>query len=53
MVSAVDQKEKLTECIQCGAIDFVVKPFDATRLEKFLADRYQTAADAITPRDDG
>ncbi|MCP3903186.1 MAG: response regulator [Planctomycetes bacterium] len=41
MVSAVDQREKLTECIRTGAIDFIVKPFDVTRLqslfEKYLA----------------
>lgn len=28
MVSAIDQRAKLTECIQLGARDFVVKPFD-------------------------
>jgi two-component system, chemotaxis family, chemotaxis protein CheY len=28
MVSAVNQTEKLTECIRLGAIDFIVKPFD-------------------------
>jgi two-component system chemotaxis response regulator CheY len=32
MVSAVDQRAKLGECIALGAVDFVVKPFDATRL---------------------
>ncbi|MCY2964662.1 MAG: response regulator [Planctomycetota bacterium] len=32
MVSAVDQKEKLTECIRLGAIDFIVKPFDKASL---------------------
>lgn len=32
MVSAVDQKSKLTECIRLGAIDFIVKPFDKGRL---------------------
>ena len=41
MVSAVDQREKLTECIETGAIDFIVKPFDPARLrslfEKHLA----------------
>ena len=36
MVSAVDQKEKLTECIRLGAVDFIVKPFDkASLLEMF------------------
>jgi len=32
MVSAIDQKSKLSECIRAGALDFVVKPFDRERL---------------------
>jgi two-component system chemotaxis response regulator CheY len=36
MVSAVDQKSKLTECIRLGAIDFIVKPFDKARLKSFF-----------------
>jgi two-component system, chemotaxis family, chemotaxis protein CheY len=32
MVSAVDQREKLAECIRLGAIDFIVKPFDKALL---------------------
>ena len=40
MVSAVNQKAKLEECIQAGAIDFIVKPFDKASLlgmfEKYL-----------------
>ena len=36
MISAVDQREKLTECIRHGAVDFIVKPFDADRLQKFF-----------------
>ncbi len=44
MVSAVNQKDKLAECIQAGAIDFIVKPFEKASLlgffEKYLsADR--------------
>ena len=37
MISAVDQREKLTECIGHGAIDFIVKPFDGGRLRKFFS----------------
>jgi two-component system, chemotaxis family, chemotaxis protein CheY len=32
MVSALNQREKLTECIRLGAIDFIVKPFDKSQL---------------------
>ena len=39
MISAVDQKEKLTECIQAGAVDFIVKPFDKAKLRAFF-DKY-------------
>lgn len=37
MVSAVDQKDKLAECIESGAMDFIVKPFDDARLSDFFA----------------
>ncbi len=37
MVSAVDQKHKLTECIRLGAVDFIVKPFDKARLKSFFS----------------
>ncbi|MGQ0635665.1 MAG: response regulator [Planctomycetaceae bacterium] len=36
MVSAVDQKGKLTECIRLGAVDFIVKPFEKSRLRSFF-----------------
>ncbi|MGF1579627.1 MAG: response regulator [Gemmataceae bacterium] len=36
MVSAVDQKAKLTECIQTGALDFIVKPFEKIRLQQLF-----------------
>jgi two-component system chemotaxis response regulator CheY len=36
MVSAVDQREKLAECVRLGAIDFIVKPFDSANLLKFF-----------------
>jgi len=32
MVSALNQREKLSECIRLGAIEFIVKPFDKARL---------------------
>jgi len=37
MVSAVDQREKLMECVRLGAIDFIVKPFDKASLKNFFA----------------
>ena len=37
MVSAVNQKAKLAECIQAGAIDFIVKPFEKDHLHQFFA----------------
>ena len=36
MVSAVNQREKLSECVRLGAIDFVVKPFERARLESLF-----------------
>ena len=36
MVSAVNQKDKLRECIIAGAADFIVKPFDPQRLRTFF-----------------
>jgi len=53
VVSAINQKSTLNACIEAGAIDFIVKPFDANRFERFLADRYQTAVDDLATRSDG
>jgi len=36
MVSAVNQKDKLRRSIELGAIDFIVKPFDAVELKNFF-----------------
>ncbi len=36
MISAVNQREKLAECIRAGAIDFVIKPFEASALRSFF-----------------
>ncbi|MGA0038668.1 MAG: response regulator [Pirellulales bacterium] len=41
MVTAIDQKEKLSECIRLGARDFIVKPFDRDHLRS-LFERYLT-----------
>lgn len=32
MVSALNQQEKLSDCIRLGAVDFIVKPFEKIRL---------------------
>ena len=40
MVSAVDQKAKLTDCITSGAMDFIIKPFEPARLRAFF-ERYR------------
>ena len=42
IVSAVDQKGKLAECIQAGAIDFIVKPFEKDGLLSFF-EKYLSA----------
>ena len=36
MVSASSQKNKLEECTQAGAMDFIVKPFDRSAMLHFL-----------------
>ena len=36
MVSAVNQKQKLAECIAAGAVDFIVKPFEKDCLLRFF-----------------
>ena len=41
MISAVDQKDKLAECITSGAMDFIVKPFDEIRLLNFFRQTLQ------------
>jgi two-component system chemotaxis response regulator CheY len=47
MVSAVDQKEKLTECIRLGAIDFIVKPFDKSALKGLFEKLNRDATPAL------
>ena len=44
MVTAIDQRAKLSECIQLGALDFVVKPFDKARLLSMLQTYASTVA---------
>jgi two-component system chemotaxis response regulator CheY len=53
MVSAINQKSKLSACIDAGAMDFIVKPFDANRFEKFLMERYHAAVDELAAKNDG
>jgi two-component system chemotaxis response regulator CheY len=36
VVTALDQKQTLMECIRDGAIDFIVKPFDRDRIANLL-----------------
>ena len=36
MISAINQRDKLIECIRLGAVDFIVKPFDKSRLISLL-----------------
>ena len=39
MISAVNQKAKLAECIHAGAIDFIVKPFEKVTLRNYFEKR--------------
>ena len=50
MVSAVNQKSKLAECIQAGAIDFIVKPFEKEILRCFLERHLTADSNAREPR---
>jgi two-component system chemotaxis response regulator CheY len=43
MVSAVNQKEKLSQCIRAGAIDFIVKPFEKSDLRRFFEKQLDTS----------
>jgi two-component system chemotaxis response regulator CheY len=43
MISAVNQKEKLSECIRAGAMDFIVKPFEKSDLRNFFEKRLGTS----------
>ena len=40
MVSAIDQKQMLNDCITSGAMDFIIKPFEPARLQAFF-ERYR------------
>jgi two-component system, chemotaxis family, chemotaxis protein CheY len=42
MVSAINQREKLAECIRLGAIDFIVKPFDKSQLTSLFEKQRRT-----------
>lgn len=42
MVSAINQKEKLRECIENGALDFIVKPFEPANLKAFFEQHRQS-----------
>ncbi len=42
MISAVNQKQKLSECIRAGAMDFIVKPFEKADLLNFFKKQLAT-----------
>jgi len=46
MISAINQRDKLAECIDSGAVDFIVKPFDTNRLRAMLSRRLQNLGGA-------
>jgi two-component system chemotaxis response regulator CheY len=48
MVSAVDQRAKLAECIGLGAHDFIVKPFDREVLRSLFASLHPPAAGDVS-----
>ena len=43
MISALGQRQKVLEAIQCGARDFLVKPFDPDRVRETVS-RFTDAA---------
>jgi two-component system chemotaxis response regulator CheY len=42
MISAVNQKDKLAECLRAGAQDFIVKPFEKSELLAFFTKQLAT-----------
>lgn len=42
VVSAIDQKDVLAEALRLGAVDFIVKPFDGTKIESTLKRVFRT-----------
>ncbi len=47
VVTALDQKQTLTESIRDGALDFIVKPFDRERIIGFLKKVRATLTDHV------
>ncbi len=44
VVTAVDQKQAVADAIQSGALDFIVKPFDRSRMVGLLRKLAASAA---------